>query len=97
MKTFGIILFIIFLLLGGTWIVLSGMHKDEKVFEIVKDESGSWSIKFGKTEGEFLKNMAKKVENLIYREATKHNPEGDFLPDQIDDRIKEEVKNRIAE
>jgi len=97
MKTFGTILFIIFLLLGGAWVVLSGMHKNEKVFEFVKDDSGSWSIKFGKTEEAFLNNLAEKFKNLVYREATEHNPEGDFLPDQIDDKIKEEMKIRIAE
>jgi hypothetical protein len=97
MKIFGIILFILFLILGGTWIVLSGMHKNEKVFEFVKNDSGDWSIKFGSVEEEFLENIARKVKDVVYDEATKHNPEGDFLPDQIDDRIKEEVKNRIAE
>ncbi len=97
MKTFGIISFILFLFFGGTWIVLSGMHKNEKVFEFVKEDDGSWGIRFGKMEEEFLRNMADKVESFVYREATEHNPEGDFLPDQIDDRIKGEVKNRISE
>ncbi len=77
--------------------MLSGMHKNEKVFEFVKDDGGSWSIKFGKTEEAFLNNLAEKFENLVYQEATEHNPEGDFLPDKIDDKIKEEVKSWIAE
>jgi hypothetical protein len=97
MKIFWTILFIIFLLLGGAWVVLSGMHKNEKVFELVKDDFGSWSIKFGKTEEAFLNNLAEKFKNLVYREATDHNPEGDFLPDQIDDNLKKEIKSRIIE
>ncbi len=43
----------------------------------------------------FLKKIGKKVKNIIYREATEHNPEGDFMPDQIDDEIISEIKKRV--
>lgn len=36
---------------------------------------------------------AKKMKNFVYYEATKHNPDGDLLPDQIDDVIISETKN----
>lgn len=36
---------------------------------------------------------AKKIKNFIYYEATIHNPEGDMLPDQIDNAIISETKN----
>lgn len=36
---------------------------------------------------------AKKIKNLVYSEATIHNPDGDILPDQIDNTIVDGVKN----
>ncbi|MDD3487059.1 MAG: hypothetical protein PHF35_01610 [Candidatus Moranbacteria bacterium] len=63
---------------------------------------GIWSVSFSpftlsirKPEKDFLKTAAKKAKNLIYREATIHNPPGDMVPDQIDDKILNEVKERI--
>lgn len=38
---------------------------------------------------------AKKMKNLVYREATIHNPEGDMLPDEIDDSIISGVKKAL--
>lgn len=35
---------------------------------------------------------ARKLKNLVYYEATIHNPDGDFLPDWIDDTIKRKIK-----
>ncbi|MDZ4385245.1 MAG: hypothetical protein U0944_02380 [Candidatus Moranbacteria bacterium] len=94
MKFLGAALSMVFLIAGGSWAVLMMAHPGEKVFEFVRDGSGHWKIKFGKTEEAFLKNVAKKTEEIIYREATEHNPAGDFLPDGVDDAIKEEIKNR---
>jgi uncharacterized protein YeeX (DUF496 family) len=39
-----------------------------------------------------LIDYAKKIKNFIYLEATIHNPNGDMLPDQIDDTIISEAK-----
>ncbi|MDP1833791.1 MAG: hypothetical protein Q8L11_02560 [Candidatus Moranbacteria bacterium] len=97
MKILGVTVSVVFLILVGLWAVLMMSHPDEKVFGFVRDSSGHWKIKFGKTEEAFLKNMAKKTEEIIYREATEHNPEGDFLPDGVDDAIKEEIKNRTSQ
>ncbi|HHX58287.1 MAG TPA: hypothetical protein GX706_00755 [Candidatus Moranbacteria bacterium] len=46
---------------------------------------------------EKLKIGARKVVGLIYREATIHNPEGDLVPDEIDDQIKEQIKKTYRE
>lgn len=51
-----------------------------------------FSFSVNKPEKDFLKRVARKVKNIIYREATVHNPEGDLIPDQIDDEIKQKVK-----
>ena len=54
-----------------------------------------FSININKPEKDFLKKAAQKAKNIIYREATEHNPAGDVLPDQIDDKIKQEIKEKI--
>jgi len=54
-----------------------------------------FSISVSKPEKDLLKRAAQKAKSIIYREATKHNPAGDVLPDQIDDKIKQEIKERI--
>lgn len=32
-------------------------------------------------------SLAIKTKRVVYREATIHNPEGDLLPDQLDDNL----------
>ncbi len=54
-----------------------------------------FSITIKKPEKDILKRVVKKAESIIYREATIHNPPGDMLPDQIDDKIKQEIKDRV--
>ena len=54
-----------------------------------------FSVTVQKPEKDFLTKVVRKVEGLVYREATIHNPSGDLLPDQIDDKIKQEIKDRI--
>ncbi len=39
-----------------------------------------------------LRNMAGKITGKVYQEAEKHNPEGDVLPDEVDDKIKRNIK-----
>ncbi|MDA3815663.1 MAG: hypothetical protein PF549_04860 [Patescibacteria group bacterium] len=43
----------------------------------------------------YIQKITTKVKDLVYDEATKHNPEGDRLPDYVDDKIKEEIKERV--
>ncbi|EKD58804.1 MAG: hypothetical protein ACD_56C00048G0005 [uncultured bacterium] len=38
-------------------------------------------------------HAGKKVKNFIYYEATLHNPEGDLVPDGIDDSIFSKAKS----
>ncbi|MCX6762654.1 MAG: hypothetical protein NT093_02620 [Candidatus Moranbacteria bacterium] len=54
-----------------------------------------FSLTIQKPEKDFLKKVVRKVEGLIYREATIHNPPGDMLPDQIDDNVKGEIKKIV--
>jgi len=54
-----------------------------------------FSLTISKPEKDFLKKVGGKIKSIIYREATEHNPEGDILPDQIDDEIKQEIKSRV--
>lgn len=54
-----------------------------------------FSLTINKPEKDFLKKAANKAKNLIYREATEHNPPGDVLPDEIDDKIKQEIKEKV--
>ncbi len=42
-----------------------------------------------------IKDEARKIDGKIYEEATIHNPEGDMLPDQIDDTIRAKLKEEI--
>ena len=54
-----------------------------------------FSLNIKAPEKDFLKRVAAKAKNIVYREATKHNPPGDMLPDQIDDSMKGELKKII--
>ena len=48
-----------------------------------------------------VKDGVKELDGKIYKEATEHNPEGDLLPDGIDDtirkKLKEEIKKELKE
>lgn len=46
-------------------------------------------------EKDFLKKVVKRVEGIVYHEATIHNPPGDLFPDQIDDNVKGEIKKIV--
>lgn len=54
-----------------------------------------FTLTISKPEKDILKRAAVKAKNIIYREATEHNPSGDLIPDQIDDKIKQEIKEKI--
>ena len=60
-----------------------------------RDPNGNLRIEIREPEKTRLKNFTQKIKDLVYSEATKHNPEGDMLPDQIDNRVIQEVKERI--
>ncbi|MDI6777686.1 MAG: hypothetical protein QMD77_00685 [Patescibacteria group bacterium] len=54
-----------------------------------------FSLTVSKPEKDILKKAMAKAKKIIYREATEHNPPGDVLPDQIDDKVKQEIKDRV--
>lgn len=54
-----------------------------------------FALTVSKPEKDFLKKIVRKIEGFVYHEATIHNPPGDVLPDQIDDKIKQEIKDKI--
>lgn len=59
------------------------------------DQNGSISFNIREKEKAEFKLYLKKVKNFIYREATIHNPEGDVLPDNIDNKVINEVKEKV--
>jgi len=42
-----------------------------------------------------LKKAVQKLEAIIYDQATIHNPDGDQLPDEIDDATKNFIKEKL--
>lgn len=59
------------------------------------DDNGAFSINIRQPEKDQLKGVVHKIGNLVYREATIHNPPGDMVPDQIDDDIIKEVQEKV--
>ncbi len=43
----------------------------------------------------YAKKIAHRASSIIYREATLHNPPGDVVPDGIDDKVKQEIKETL--
>ncbi|PIP27979.1 MAG: hypothetical protein COX29_03710 [Candidatus Moranbacteria bacterium CG23_combo_of_CG06-09_8_20_14_all_35_22] len=43
----------------------------------------------------YIKSIVQKIADFIYTEAGKHNPQGDILPDKVDDDIIKEIKKKI--
>ncbi|HUD08902.1 MAG TPA: hypothetical protein VMQ48_02305 [Candidatus Saccharimonadales bacterium] len=54
-----------------------------------------FSLTIQSPEKDFLKKVVKRVEGVVYHEATIHNPPGNMLPDQIDDNVKGEIKKIV--
>jgi hypothetical protein len=62
---------------------------------IISVSFSPFSLTIHKPEKDVLKKVVKKIEGLVYHEATIHNPPGDMLPDQIDDQVKGEIKKIV--
>ncbi len=85
-----IFLFVLALAAGiGLFWAYQSCQKEKAIF--INQDSGSSKITINESE----KYILKKIKNFIYREATIHNPEGDVLPDQLDDNIIKGIKNRV--
>ena len=59
------------------------------------DQPDNFSVKIRGKEKEELKRLLAGIKSFIYREASIHNPEGDILPDEVDDRMIEKVKDKV--
>lgn len=90
-----VVLLIVFLGLAAFAVYIFDYIKREEIVKMKTDDAGRVSIEIREEEKGFLRDIAEKVAKIIYDEATKHNPEGDMLPDGIDDRIKEEIKAKV--
>lgn len=60
--------------------LIRSQQKNISIMEVLKSDS---------------KNIIWQIKDIIYYEATQHNPSGDVVPDGIDDVIKNEIKERI--
>lgn len=64
------------------------------IFDLNKNQNGI-ILKIKENKKPLIKTLIKKISGKVYQETTIHNPEGDMFPDWIDDKIKEEIKNRV--
>lgn len=74
-----LIFFFLFFVFLGT-AILRGGQRNVSLKEVVRDD---------------LKNIILEMKEFIYLEATRHNPPGDIVPDNLDNKIKNEIKERI--
>lgn len=99
MKKVFIFLVVLFLTLVFMLFVFSvyffDMARNEEIVKINVDEKGAASFEVREEEKTLLKNIARIIGEFVYDKATKYNPEGDLLPDEIDNRIKDKVKEKI--
>ncbi len=95
--TFAVIL-VIFLCLavfGGYW--LKKNVGDLSPGSLARFLKGETKIQLDEKTKAELKEKAKEVDDKVYQEATEHNPEGDVLPDEIDNTVKDEIKKEVKE
>ena len=93
-------LFIITLFIAlGLAVVFGIWLKDNASLSISNFIDRRGEVNMDKKAKEELKDEVKKIDGKIYEEATEHNPEGDMLPDEIDntirEKLKEEIKNKM--
>jgi hypothetical protein len=62
---------------------------------IISVSTSPFSITIQKPEKDLLKKVVRKIEAIVYHEATVHNPPGDVVPDNIDDSLKEKIKQVV--
>jgi hypothetical protein len=69
-------------------------YKEEIIF--IDPLDGKTKIKIDENEKDLIRKALRPILDFVYREATLHNPAGDVLPDQIDDNIKKNIKDRTG-
>lgn len=65
------------------------------ILSLVLFKVDSGKLKIRDSMRPIVKKIVSKAENFIYFEATKYNPKGDLLPDNIDDNLKQELKKEL--
>lgn len=82
----GITLIIIIMFMVG--IIMTG------VFDYNEDDS-SVTVTLAEEDKSTLVDFLREIKDRIYHEATINNPEGDVLPDELDNEIIKEIKDRV--
>jgi len=86
-------LLIVVLVFWAAWSYAN--RSQEKPIISINDSEGNFSVNIANPEKDTLKGIVGKISNFVYREATLHNPPGDMVPDQIDNTLKNEVKEKV--
>ena len=100
MKGLAVFLFSIFaMLLAGATFAVDFVEREEdipdgKIFAFING-GDSYSLWIREDEKKYLEKITRKAKEVVYREAAVHNPEGDMLPDNVDNDISNELKSRI--
>ena len=69
-------------------------YKEEKKIIIYQDGESA-KIIISEPEKKLLIEIAKVMKKFIYKEATIYNLEGDVLPDQLDNNIIKDIKDKV--
>lgn len=64
-------------------------------FLTLTQANGCCQILLAGNESVIIKKVETQINGWIYKQATEHNPPGDMLPDGIDDKIKQKVKETV--
>lgn len=72
-----------------------GLSLYAKQFIVFDEKTNSVFFRLDPEEKTVVKKIAKFIAGIIYREATIRNPEGDILPDELDDEIIKGIKDRV--
>lgn len=81
----------------GFLILIVGIIIGVAVLKVVKYDSQNkkFNLLLNKEEKSLLKAVVREIKSWIYEEAAVHNPEGDILPDELDDEIIKGIKNKV--
>lgn len=93
MKLF-IKLIILVIVVYVAWSFLKPGNNKEPLIRFT-DQAENFSVKIRNKEKEEFKQYLEKIKRFVYREATVHNPAGDVVPDQIDDKVIQKVKEKV--
>lgn len=98
-KIIGSCFFIVIFILVSVFAVLAYTVRNEVgtfQYETVKEYYiAKFKGELLDSDKEAIKEAISETRYKVYEEATEHNPEGDLLPDEIDDTIKAKIKEEI--